>query len=536
MRHRKLSAVLAFSCAIVLSISGCGTKNVGNNGNRSESYEGTATYSENASVDGASFVSTGKDENAILVDGGDISLKNITVTRTSDESTGGDDASFYGTGAAILSKAGTATIQNAKITTDAGGGTGAFAYGDGVIKISDSNISTSQDTSGAVHVAGGGTLYATNITANTKGQSSAAVRSDRGGGLAVIEGGSYTSSGVGSPAVYSTATIVAQDARLAATGSEAVCIEGKNSLYLYDCDLLGNMGDSKENDCTWNIILYQSMSGDASEGNSIFQMTGGSLTAENGGMFYTTNTESTFILQDVDITYADDSEFFLRCTGNQNRRGWGNTGENGADCTFVAIRQEMAGDIIWDSVSTLKVFLTDESVMRGAFVQDESCAGSGGDGMAALTIDAGSRWIVTGDSALTALHNAGSITDTEGRTVTVRGTDGTVYIAGTSAYTVTTETYDTNADTGFAPGVTAFEDAQVNNGSQQSAPGGDALNGDPGNGQASPDQPGENPNGQEPPEKPDDEQEPPEKPSDEQEPPEMPSDGQEPPETPGKSE
>lgn len=47
--------------------------------------------------------------------------------------------------------------------------------------------------------------------------------------------------------------------------------------------------------------------------------------SENGGMFYTANTESTFILSDVDITYAEDSEFLLKCTGNANQRGWETT-------------------------------------------------------------------------------------------------------------------------------------------------------------------------------------------------------------------
>ena len=111
------------------------------------------------------------------------------------------------------------------------------------------------------------------------------------------------------------------------------------------------MSDNEQNDCTWNVILYQSMSGDSEVGNSTFEMNGGTLTAKNGGMFYTTNTESTFTLSDVDITYADDNDFFLRCTGNDNQRGWGTTGENGADCTFTATKQEMKGDIIWDSIS-----------------------------------------------------------------------------------------------------------------------------------------------------------------------------------------
>ena len=35
--------------------------------------------------------------------------------------------------------------------------------------------------------------------------------------------------------------------------------------------------------------------------------------------------------------------FFLKCTGNANKRGWGESGKNGADCTFTADEQEMSG-------------------------------------------------------------------------------------------------------------------------------------------------------------------------------------------------
>lgn len=114
-------------------------------------------------------------------------------------------------------------------------------YGDGVAMVSDTTISTTQDTSGGIHVAGGGTLYAKNLTVTTKGESSAAIRSDRGSGTMVVDGGTYVSSGVGSPAVYVTADITIHEAALAATGSEALCLEGLNSVRLYDCDLTGNM-------------------------------------------------------------------------------------------------------------------------------------------------------------------------------------------------------------------------------------------------------------------------------------------------------
>ena len=83
----------------------------------------------------------------------------------------------------------------------------------------------------------------------------------------VVDGGTYTSNGVGSPAIYSTADISVNNATLTANGSEAICIEGLNSIHLFDSDLTGNMSDDDQNDCTWNVILYQSMSGDSEVGN-----------------------------------------------------------------------------------------------------------------------------------------------------------------------------------------------------------------------------------------------------------------------------
>lgn len=236
------------------------------------------------------------------------------------------------------------------------------------------------------------------------------------------------------------------DADLTANGSEAICIEGLNTIRLFDCDLSGNMSDLSQNDCTWNVILYQSMSGDSAVGNSTFEMVGGSLTAKNGGMFYTTNTESTFILSGVTIQNAADSEFLLKCTGNANQRGWGTAGDNGADCHFTGIGQQLEGNVIWDSISQLDLYLTQGSTLTGAVLDDETNAGDGGDGYASLFIDADSSWVVTGDSTLTSLACAGTLVDADGAAVTVKGTDGTVYVEGSSPYTVTVEQYSTSPD------------------------------------------------------------------------------------------
>ena len=427
-----------------------------------ESYNAVKTYSEDTQITGETISSEGTDENAVYVkEGAKVTVSDSMITRTSSNSTGGDNASFYGTGAAVLTTEGTTRIDNTQINTDAQGGAGVFSYGDGISYVSGTSIHTSQGASGGIHVAGGGTLYAWDTDVVTEGQSSAAIRSDRGGGTIVADGGSYTSKGVGSPAIYSTADIAVHQAELTATGSEAVCIEGNNSIHLFDSTLSGNMSDDEQNDTTWNVILYQSMSGDSEEGNSLFEMDGGSITAGNGGMFYTTNTESTFVLKDVNITAASDSEFFLRCTGNQNQRGWGTAGANGADCSFTGIGQSMQGDIVWDTISQLDFYMTEGSTLTGAVLNDESCAGDGGDGYCNIYIDKDSAWTVTGDSTLTGLYNAGTITDKEGKSVTVKGTDGTVYVKGDSEYTITVKEYKDSADLKGASSISSWSQYQT---------------------------------------------------------------------------
>ena len=82
-------------------------------------------------------------------------------------------------------------------------------------------------------------------------------RSDRGGGTMTVDGGTYTSRGTGSPAVYCTADITVNNAALTAENSEAVCIEGLNSLSLTNCSLSGNIPENEQNDCDWTVILSE---------------------------------------------------------------------------------------------------------------------------------------------------------------------------------------------------------------------------------------------------------------------------------------
>ena len=148
------------------------------------------------------------------------------------------------------------------------------------------------------------------------------------------------------------------------------------------------------------------------------------------------------------FNYNDDNEFFLQCTGNTNQRGWGQSGVNGADCHFTGISQDMQGDVIWDSISDLDFYLTEGSSLTGAVVDDESYAGEGGEGYCNVYVSADSTWTVTGDSTVSSLENEGTIVDGNGKTVTIQGTDGTVYVQGDSEYTVTVDCDVIQADGG----------------------------------------------------------------------------------------
>ena len=450
------------AATITVQSMGGGQGGPGGQASGVDSYDAANEYSSDETVSDTSLESTGTDENAALVsNGAEVTFSNDAISRTSSDSQGGDNSSFYGVGAAVLATDGTAYVKGSTVTTDSKGGAGLFAYGDGTVYAADTDITTQQDTSGGIHAAGGGKLYAWDLNVETNGESSAAIRSDRGGGTMVVDGGTYTSNGVGSPAVYCTADIAVNNAELTANGSEAVCIEGLNSLRLYNSNLTGNMSDDDQNDTTWTVILYQSMSGDSEVGNSTFQMDGGTITSKNGGLFYTTNTECTIALKDVDITYNDDSEFFLQCTGNNNQRGWGQSGANGSDCNFTADSQDMKGNVIWDSISDLDFYMTNGSILEGAFVNDESNAGNGGDGYCNVVIDKDSTWTVTDDSTITSLSNAGTITDADGKTVSIVGTDGTTYVEGDSDYTITVGSYQDSADTSASTTVDDWSNYEV---------------------------------------------------------------------------
>lgn len=387
------------------------------------------TISEDTTEEGTFYSSTGDDENALRIDGATVTLTSITVDKSAGSSSNTESGDFYGMNAALLATNGAdVTITDAEITSNAQNGNGVFSYGSStVVRIKNSTITTYSDNSGGIQTTGGGTTYAENLTVETSGNSSAAIRSDRGGGTVVVTGGTYTSNGYNSPAVYSTADITISDAVLTAENSEALVIEGKNSITLENCSVSGNMSDTKGTSSSENvhsIMIYQSMSGDAEVGTSSFSAADSTITNKNGDVFYITNTSCTFLLDNVTIVNEESDGYLFNITGNSAERGWGTAGENGADVTAVLKDETIEGDIRVDSISKLDLTLSGSTTFTGTInIVENTEGGTKVSDNAAITIEEGSVWILTGNSVITSIKNNGTIVF-NGYTITLA--DGTV--------------------------------------------------------------------------------------------------------------
>ncbi len=405
---------------VIESGSGSGTVEQGDSAN---------TITEDGTYKDKTYDSDGDDENALRLDGAEVTLDGITVNKSGGSSSNVESGDFYGMNAAVLATNGAnVTIKNAKISSNAQNGNGVFSYGEGtVVNISDSEITTKADNSGGIQTTGGGTTNATNLTVTTNGNSSAAIRSDRGGGTVNVKKGSYTSNGYNSPAVYSTADITVANAVLTANNSEALVIEGKNSIKLNNCTVTGNMSDTKgssSSENVHNVMIYQSMSGDADVGTSEFSMDGGSLISNNGDMFYVTNTACKISLSGVEIKNNDGDAYLMRICGNSAAHGWGTAGSNGAQVEFTADNQTLSGNIIVDSISTLNMTLKGNSVFTGTVnITENAEKGTAVSDNAVITLESGSVWNLTGNCTVTSISGSGTI-NFNGYTVTLA--DGTV--------------------------------------------------------------------------------------------------------------
>ena len=386
------------------------------------------------------------DESALLISTKEVVTINQPTISKIGSSDGGDNCSFYGVNAALLVKGGsTTTIKGGTITSNATGANGVFSYGgnggyrsarsdaysseaslknggdgDGTtVIIEDTKITTIGDGSGGIMTTGGGVMKAKNLTINTSGRSSASIRTDRGGGIVTVEGGSYTSNGLGSPVIYSTADVMVSDATLTSNMSEGVCIEGKNSITLNNCQMtVSNTQRNGHAQFLDAIMIYQSFSGDADSGNSHFTMNGGSLTNRQGHLFHVTNTNAIISLNSVKLVNDDPAKVLLSVCAD----GWQGASNK---ATLNASHQQLEGTILVGNDSELTLNLADGSTFNGSISGNiTNAAGntvSTETGTVNVTLGKDCTWSLTDDTYITSLKGDISRIKTNGHRLFVNG-------------------------------------------------------------------------------------------------------------------
>lgn len=277
-------------------------------------------------------------------------------------------------------------------------------------KINNVKITTHSDKSRGLDATYNGKITAENVIINTDGQSCAALATDRGEGEVHVKNseintGVSKDSGRGSPLIYSTGNITADNTKGTAYVSQIACIEGKNSIELTDCELTGygegNRQDGGEYVDLGGVFIYQSMSGDADVGTSQFSAKNSKLAiAEDSSvykeapLFHVTNTACVINLENTELSFGSGT--FLEIAG-QNQ--WGTTGSNGGVAELNTDNEKIEGNVIVDSISSL-TWTMKNTEFKGAI---------NSTGNATVKVADASKWTLTGDSSVSSLELSGEI-------------------------------------------------------------------------------------------------------------------------------
>ena len=353
-------------------------------------FKGTTIVTENKSIAHESMTNTTADQNAFIgKNKAVIDIENSVFDKTGD-TTSDDNSNFRGQNAVVLGIEGSQiNIKGSNITSNSKGSNAVFATGEGsVINVENTNIHTKSDSSRGLDATYKGTVNGKNLTITTEGAHSATLATDRGEGTITAEAAKLTTSGEGSPVIYSTGNIMVNNVNGIANNSEIGVVEGKNSITLTNSNVTGY----KDN----GFMLYQSFSGDAENGIARLKAENNTLTTHATGAFlYVNNTTAEVDLSNNAISMPNTSTLVKAAADSR----WGKTGENGGHLTLRTSNQELSGNIMADSISTIALDMTNGSSLVGAVNTDNTAK------EVTVKLSKDSNWILTGDSYVKSLNN-----------------------------------------------------------------------------------------------------------------------------------
>lgn len=332
-----------------------------------------------------------ENQNAVLVKNkGTLSMTGAKLTKAGN-TTSADESSFYGVNAVFATTAGSETsLSKSELTSGSEGANGIFATGkNALIHVDNVKIDTSGDNSQGLETTYGGRIIAQNPQITTSGMRCAPVAAGRGGGSVTVKGGTVSSSGEGSPCIYSAGAVIAENVKGGAEESPAVIVDGNSSLSLIKCKLTSGYGEG--------VMLYRGITSGAAEGTSSLKAADASLNmTADGPMFYITNTNSEISLKNTDLKFPGKTLVMV----TKNSAGKHGTANNkGGSLTLTAKDQNLYGDIVCDEDSTAVVNLTKNAKLKGAVNNDKKGRSI------ELYLSKAAHWELTGDSNVTVLKN-----------------------------------------------------------------------------------------------------------------------------------
>lgn len=365
-------------------------------------FTGTSVISESKTFEHQRFDNTTSDQNSFIGKNKATITINSSVFDKTGNTTNDDNSNFHGQNAVVLGIEGSQTsIKDSNITSNSIGSNAVFATGEGsVIKVENTNIHTKGDSSRGLDATYKGTVNGKNLTITTEGAHSATLATDRGEGTITAEAAKLTTSGTGSPVIYSIGNITANNVNGVANKSEIGVVEGKNSITLTNSNVTGYYDNG--------FMLYQSFSGDAESGIARLKAENNTLTTHGTGAFiYVNNTTAEADLTGNTILMPNTTTLVKAAADSR----WGKDGENGGHLTLRASNQELNGNIVADSISTIALDMTNGSSLVGAVNTDNTAK------EITMKLSKDSTWTLTGDSYVKSLTNE----DTTGSNIHLNG-------------------------------------------------------------------------------------------------------------------
>ena len=386
------------------SQSGNGQDGPGSNQSSSVDATGKTTVKSTKTISNKALNSTKSDESVVLTkSSGKLTLKNVKVNKSGDSSNP-ENSEFYGVNAGLLTtKGGTTTVKDSKISTSAKGANAVFATGENAkVYVQDTTINTTGESSArGLDATYGGYIEADNVTINTKGRSCATLATDRGEGTVRVYNSNLTTNGAGSPVIYSTGDISIDKTNGQANGAQIAVIEGKNKATITNSEVKCSATGNRETTDMCGVMIYQSMSGDASEGTGTFTAKNSDLSINKSSnlykkapMFFITNTDAVINLTNTKLNFGSGTLIDAKGTSE-----WGNSGNNAGNVTLNATNQILKGKIKADKISTVSINLK-RSTYTGAINSNNKAK------KVTLTLDKNSKLKLTGDTYVTSLKNA----------------------------------------------------------------------------------------------------------------------------------